>query len=1159
MAQSTFRRLAEELAKAFAELLPEFADTDAFEDYLAKLGWEVTGLPPDYAAFATKLQSFVEVDLAALLEAEDDLPADAVVSLLDPLERLFSDLLNLPAPDGSNPGTPLAELGRAIADDLGARYLATHWPAIYWTLLQAGVISYSYETPAGSGRIPFGRTRFHYEKVPGWLKDPTSFLRDRFQWGTDSFDFPGFADVAAEFLSAVGVGARRLVVERDLDLGFQGPGALLPRMSDRLEIPIVQVPMDEGHLELSLDMLPLPPKAPDKPGIIFQPRLPIATGTSVDAGDFQFRIIGHADSVYGVAVLPDRVELRYPFAGATLPESGLHLELELNPEEKFLLLGRPSASRLEMEGFILRLKTAARGDGTEVVVSLAPKDLQLTVVVSEGDSFLGRLVGGKSLEAKLDLGVEWSSQTGFRFTGGAGLTVESGLVVDLGFARLEGFRISIAGRLDSDGVNSLVASVETRPRALLGPVEATIDGVGVALTVEFRDGNAGPVDLDVGFKPPRGVGLAISSGPVAGAGFLTFDFDEGRYAGALALRIYEISLSAFGIIETKLPDGSEGFSFAIIISAKFTPIPLGFGFTLNGVGGMLGINRTVDVDLLQDAVRKHTLDHVLFPEEPEKNALAILKDLGAFFPAAEGRYTFGPMAIIGWGGGTALILEAELGIILELPEPVRLVILGQIKVGLPDLKNRFVKLNFDIVGALDFAKKTFSLDASMYDSQVGGFDLSGDMALRVNWGDQPNFVLSIGGFHPQYRAPAGFPKLKRVTVALAKNGNPSITISGYLAVTSNTFQIGAKAEILAHKGSFNVYGWIGFDALIIFQPFGFRADFSAGVALRKGTRHWASIHLSGSLSGPNPWRASGEACLSLFLFDICVGFDVELSKRKAQVIEPLPPIIEKLIPELEAPRSWSTEPGPAAHQFVTLVEGAGSGSGPLLDPLGIAQVKQRIVPLEFKLDLYEHKTLGKNDPRKFRIKKVTLGGSESGVPLPGTPPVVKDYFARGQYQKLTDAQKLALPGFELMNAGAKVGLEGVDSGDLKDGTTDYETFIIDGPDVERDGDPSYELAGPLTEKLARRSAQALGGLPAHGPEKFAAAKVVAISLGDEPYTIATVAGLAPRNDLIHDAEERFGFVSKGAAQDILEAHLRANPGDRGTLQVVPRLELPNAA
>jgi hypothetical protein len=82
-----------------------------------------------------------------------------------------------------------------------------------------------------------------------------------------------------------------------------------------------------------------------------------------------------------------------------------------------------------------------------------------------------------------------------------------------------------------------------------------------------------------------------------------------------------------------------------------------------------------------------------------------------------------------------------------------------------------------------------------------------------------------------------------------------------------------------------------------------------------------------------------------------------------------------------------------------------------------------------------------------------------------------------------------------------------------------------------------------------------------GPEKFAAGIGTAVKtlLGGEAHTIATLARLAVRDDLIAMAEQRLGFVSKGAAEEILAAHLAANPADRGTLQVVPRLELPQAA
>ena len=48
-----------------------------------------------------------------------------------------------------------------------------------------------------------------------------------------------------------------------------------------------------------------------------------------------------------------------------------------------------------------------------------------------------------------------------------------------------------------------------------------------------------------------------------------------------------------------MPDGSDGFSLVIIVTAEFgSGLQLGFGFTLLGVGGLLGLNRTVNADAL---------------------------------------------------------------------------------------------------------------------------------------------------------------------------------------------------------------------------------------------------------------------------------------------------------------------------------------------------------------------------------------------------------------------------------------------------------------------------------------------------------------------------------------------------------------------------------
>ena len=76
------------------------------------------------------------------------------------------------------------------------------------------------------------------------------------------------------------------------------------------------------------------------------------------------------------------------------------------------------------------------------------------------------------------------------------------------------------------------------------------------------------------------------------------------------------AVTVIGVLDTILPDGSHGFSFLLIITFDFPPIQLGFGFTLNGVGGLGGVNRTMNTDALHAGFRAHTLNNVLFPPDP---------------------------------------------------------------------------------------------------------------------------------------------------------------------------------------------------------------------------------------------------------------------------------------------------------------------------------------------------------------------------------------------------------------------------------------------------------------------------------------------------------------------------------------------------------------
>lgn len=175
-------------------------------------------------------------------------------------------------------------------------------------------------------------------------------------------------------------------------------------------------------------------------------------------------------------------------------------------------------------------------------------------------------------------------------------------------------------------------------------------GLGLVLTPVppgQPPGVFGDLDLGFGFKAPDGLGLVVQAGPVTGGGFLFFDADHEQYAGALELEFSGIALKAVGVLTTRLPGGAPGFSLLIIISAEFTPIQLGLGFTLNGVGGLLGINRTVAIEPLRAGLKANALGAILFPQDPVGHAQQLVATLSTVFPPAAGRHVFGPMARIG--------------------------------------------------------------------------------------------------------------------------------------------------------------------------------------------------------------------------------------------------------------------------------------------------------------------------------------------------------------------------------------------------------------------------------------------------------------------------------------------------------------------------------
>jgi hypothetical protein len=548
-----------------------------------------------------------------------------------------------------------------------------------------------------------------------------------------------------------------------------------------------------------------------------------------------------------------------------------------------------------------------------------------------------------------------------------------------------------------------------------------VDSLGLAATLRSAaaapsvtpaasaTGNLGSFDLAMGFRPPSGVGLAISAGAVTGGGYLFFDPDRGEYAGAAELSAGMLSLKAIGLLTTRLPDGRPGFSLLLVVTADFPPIQLGFGFTLLGVGGLLGVHRTVALDALRAGVRTRALDAVLFPKGPVANAPQLIGALRTLFPPAEGRFTFGPMVRLGWGPNQ--LLEFQVALILELPSPLRLVVLGRIQAVLPAKRAAIVQLRLDVLGILDFDRGEVSVDATLIDSRLAAFTLSGDMALRAGWKATTGFALAVGGFHPRFTPPPGFPALQRLAISLAAGDNPRIRLEAYLAITSNSVQFGARLDLYVAAGPFSAAAYAALDALVQFAPFHFLVTLSMGIDIAWGGTPILHAQLEANLEGPAPWHVYGYVEFGILFLKARLGVDLTVGGAAAE--EPARIDLTAVLREaFGADDAWSAALPPAARAGATL-RALPAADGLVVHPLGRFTVRQRALPLATTISCYGAAVPTPGTATRFELVGVAVGGAQLDH-----PPGVSDEFAAAQYADLTDDERLSRPAFEAMPSGA---------------------------------------------------------------------------------------------------------------------------------------------
>ena len=634
------------------------------------------------------------------------------------------------------------------------------------------------------------------------------------------------------------------------------------------------------------------------------------------------------------------------------------------------------------------------------------EDLELRMKLSANSFFKMFLKDDPTM--KISTSLLYDMQNGLKIDGGAKFHLDFDISkLEIGPVKFDKLSVDLGNLSGSFG--DLGMTLGSTFALDFSCLTMSFENLGISFDINFLkpDGSLGDYDFSGSFKFPDGIGISIETPVVKGAGLISYDKSEGTLFSALSLEVLK-KFTVGCIIDADLgiKDGHY-FSLVALISTSFSPgIPLGMGFSLNGVGGCLGLNRMYDADAVSGGVRSGVFGSVFFVDNVMNHLTEMKTAVKQFFPEKKKQFFLGVLCKICFEP----VVTCEFGLLIQAPDPTSIGIVGALKVRVGD--TNLIKINVYFFGEIDF-DKGLRFDASIVDSEIVGLKLEGDMAFRLFWGGPyKGFGLSIGGFHPAYKPEEGLkfaPNMRRLSLSLNYD-IVKIKLETYLAVTSNSFQIGAHLDLQVGWKKFGLIGYAGFDALFVFKPFRFSFSLEVGVAVMVSGAKLFSVDLSLSVEGPAKWRVKGKAYFTVLFIPVKCKFSLAWGKSpKEEKRATIAVWKDVLLPELLRDNNWITSSAEQNNDGKEKDENAML----TLQPNDTFSFNQSAVPFDYPMDLCNDAL--PEDFTSFHLKKVSIIADKEEFSLETS--CLNNDFAPSLYKELSNEERLSNPSYESVTSG----------------------------------------------------------------------------------------------------------------------------------------------
>ncbi|MFE6334340.1 DUF6603 domain-containing protein [Streptomyces sp. NPDC057798] len=333
------------------------------------------------------------------------------------------------------------------------------------------------------------------------------------------------------------------------------------------------------------------------------------------------------------------------------------------------------------------------------------------------------------------------------------------------------------------------------------------------------------------------------------------------------------------------------FAFGALGSAKGIGLP---AFQVRGIAAGMGWRSNLRLagteDLTEFPFLKALNDPASIGMDEDGNAdpLGVLEKLTSppvgkpwVTPAAAGEDPLWLAA--GLAFTVAEFFDGSAMAVLQTGEDLTLALLGMAGMSFPKKASRkyaSVEIALEIVlkpkaGELSFSAaltpNSYVIDPSCR--------LRGGVAAKIWFGPSPNrgdFVVTVGGYHRNYRAPAAYPSVPRLGFDWDLSGAVTISGSAYMALTPAAVMAGGSLDVRFHAGPVRAWLTAGVDVLIQWKPFWFEAGFHVSIGVSASVkilfvRITITVEVGAKLTVWGP-PTGGRAKIKLWFISFTIGF-----------------------------------------------------------------------------------------------------------------------------------------------------------------------------------------------------------------------------------------------------------------------------------------------